>query len=214
MLRNKIGPVFNATNGSFFLKNPHFSAGRTRFSKKNKKTTKYGQIFNTKKGKNWTNCACGEDDERRTFNILNAPFRDFEFALNILHFFKHISYKDKAHNTHFRHVFNIKTWNQGNIEIVNVRNHELCEAVGLIKVLSFGPPSTPCGQMTVWTLQSLVVCHHTLPQFYSLSSHTEDTISFSLRGNVVSGLWFGCKGGVLAIPNSFAATGKIGQSCS
>ena len=43
MLCNKIGPVFNATNGSFFcfffflfLKNPLLSAGRTRFSKTKK----------------------------------------------------------------------------------------------------------------------------------------------------------------------------------
>ena len=43
MLRNKIGPVFNARNGSFvfvylllFLKNPLLSAGRTRFSKTKK----------------------------------------------------------------------------------------------------------------------------------------------------------------------------------
>ena len=39
MLRNKIGPVFNARDGSFFvsffffLKNPLLSAGRMRFSK-------------------------------------------------------------------------------------------------------------------------------------------------------------------------------------
>ena len=49
MLRNKIGPVFNARNGSFFfllfLKNPLLSAGRMRFFKTQKKT---------KQKKNWT----------------------------------------------------------------------------------------------------------------------------------------------------------------
>ena len=62
MLRNKIGPVFNARNGSFvfvyflfFLKNPLLSAGRTRFSKtKTKKTKTWTSFFNTGKGKNWT----------------------------------------------------------------------------------------------------------------------------------------------------------------
>ena len=42
MLRNKVGPVFNARNGSFvffflFSKTPLLSAGRTRFSKTKKK---------------------------------------------------------------------------------------------------------------------------------------------------------------------------------
>ena len=64
MLRNKIGPVFNARNvvffwfsfSSFFLKNPLLSAGRMRFSKtkKQKKNKKIGPVFNTRKGKNWT----------------------------------------------------------------------------------------------------------------------------------------------------------------
>ena len=36
MLRNKIGPVFDATGWSFFLKIPLLSAGRTRFSKATK----------------------------------------------------------------------------------------------------------------------------------------------------------------------------------
>ena len=47
MLRNKIGPVFNARNGSFFfgffwlfLKNPLLSAGRMRFFKNTKKKNK------------------------------------------------------------------------------------------------------------------------------------------------------------------------------
>ena len=61
MLRNKIGPVFSARNGSFvfvyFLlkKNPLLSAGRTRFSEtKKQKKQKLGPVFNTRKGKNWT----------------------------------------------------------------------------------------------------------------------------------------------------------------
>ena len=59
MLRNKIGPVFNARNGSFFvyfssfLKNPLLSAGRTRFSKtkKQKKQKRIDQSLTLKKAK-------------------------------------------------------------------------------------------------------------------------------------------------------------------
>ena len=63
MLRNKIGPVFNARNVVFFLfvfliffeKSSFFSAGRMRFSKtKKQKKQKNGPVFNTRKGKNWT----------------------------------------------------------------------------------------------------------------------------------------------------------------
>ena len=63
MLRDKIGPVFNARNVVFFvffffffLKNPLLSAGRMRFSrtKKQKKNKKIAPVFNARKGKNWT----------------------------------------------------------------------------------------------------------------------------------------------------------------
>ena len=55
MLRNKIGPVFNAGIGSFFCFFFFFyhllSAGRTRFSKKNKKekTKNLDQLLTLKK---------------------------------------------------------------------------------------------------------------------------------------------------------------------
>ena len=61
MLRNKIGPVFNARNVVFFclffllffLKNPLLSAGRMRFSKTNKqkKTKKLDQFLTLEKAK-------------------------------------------------------------------------------------------------------------------------------------------------------------------
>ena len=56
MLRNKIGPVFNArnvvffVNFSFFLKNPLLSAGRMRFPK-TKKTKKLDQFLTLEKAK-------------------------------------------------------------------------------------------------------------------------------------------------------------------
>ena len=55
MLRNKIGPIFNARNGSFVLfrfllvfENPLLSAGRMRFSKK-KKTKNMDQFLTLEK---------------------------------------------------------------------------------------------------------------------------------------------------------------------
>ena len=63
MLRNKIGPVFNARNVVFFLfvfllffeKSSSFCRENEIFkNKKTKKTKKIGPVFNTRKGKNWT----------------------------------------------------------------------------------------------------------------------------------------------------------------
>ena len=58
MLRNKIGPVFNARNGSFFLffcflkKHPLLSAGRMRFLKTKKtKQKKMDQFLTLEKAK-------------------------------------------------------------------------------------------------------------------------------------------------------------------
>ena len=64
MLRNKIGPVFNARNGSFFLvffffaffeKSSSFCRENEIFkNKKRQNKKKIGPVFNTRKGKNWT----------------------------------------------------------------------------------------------------------------------------------------------------------------
>ena len=59
MLRNKIGPVFNARNVVFlgglffffFLKNPLLSAGRMIFKNKNKKQKKMDQLLTLEKAK-------------------------------------------------------------------------------------------------------------------------------------------------------------------
>ena len=64
MLRNKIGPVFNARNVVFFVlffffffwKILFFLQGEWDFQKQKnkKKNKKNGPVFNTRKGKNWT----------------------------------------------------------------------------------------------------------------------------------------------------------------
>ena len=58
MMRNKIGPAFNARNGSFvfgylfFFLSSSFCRENEIF--KNKKKKKLEPVFNTRKGKNWT----------------------------------------------------------------------------------------------------------------------------------------------------------------
>ena len=91
MLRNKIGPVFNARNGSFFfvflffLKNPLLSAGRMRFlktKKQNKKKldqfltlekAKIGPVFNSTAYiyiYRERACVCNRSIERKSENEL------------------------------------------------------------------------------------------------------------------------------------------------
>ena len=66
--------------------------------------------------------------------------------------------------------------------------------------------------MNVWTLQSLIICHHILPQCNSLSSHTEDTTSRTeVRGeNVVVVLLIG-EGGASSpnLPFSFKQDSQV-----
>ena len=59
MLRNKIGPVFNARNVVFLVSFLIFFEKSSSFCReneifKNKKKKKNGPVFNTRKGKNWT----------------------------------------------------------------------------------------------------------------------------------------------------------------
>ena len=86
MLRNKIGPVFNARNESFFVyfllffKNPLLSAGRMRFSKKNKKKTMRKK--DTICEHNCANCSC---QSVRFFCIFDfCCFFNFRFFEDVL----------------------------------------------------------------------------------------------------------------------------------
>ena len=63
MLRNKIGPVFNTRNGTFFKffvlpfffeKSSSFFRGERDFQKQKTTKKQLGPVFNTKKGKSWT----------------------------------------------------------------------------------------------------------------------------------------------------------------
>ena len=63
-----------------------------------------------------------------------------------------------------------------------------------------GPPTASIGQMRWLSLQSLFICHHTLPRCNSLSSHTEDTHKVGVVSWVVVVLLLRWKGDASYIP--------------
>ena len=55
-----------------------------------------------------------------------------------------------------------------------------CEAVWLIRCYDLGPPPTSWGQMTGWTLQSMIICHHTSRWGFTCALKGEKTFQISV----------------------------------